>query len=342
MYYLLHSAEMANDVVIHTDMLCQRPTALSRKRAAKISPPKQDPNPDMRREECLGCFPDKLAKVRPVRYLAENTVVAVLNAAPYLPYDQRVLFLYNDKEDVRTERLHAHQIQQIRPEDLYYPLKAGIELGTQFAKQPLHAINPHRMVYGINIGPLAGQSQPHIHSQYAWELLVPDTAHCTITRNMLNLYYEELGKAELILYSDDDIKIIAPWTPKGQYHVELHFQNKYEIRHLDEKDLNIFAYFGWRLLQYYANNRKIFNVNIDLSSSPLHTQNEPVIVKFVPRVNMPAFYELHGVDVVDTPPLDIAVALRNEFIFANEVAAARNYVPQQLESLLLEPPIQKQ
>ena len=51
-------------------------------------------------------------------------------------------------------------------------------------------------------------------------------------------------------------------------------------------------------------------MNIVFLSSPLQREIVPVIAQFVPRVNMPALYEILVGNVVDTPPTDIAAEFR--------------------------------
>ncbi len=195
----------------------------------------------------------------------------------------------------------------LRVEELYYLLSAAIEYGRGFARGPLESFDLPRMVTGFNFGKLAGQTIPHFHGQYGWEVVIDGEA---ITKEHLSLYYSELRKEHLILYEDDRIKVIAPWTPKGQFHIDLHFNKVYEIHRMDEPDVKLFASLGHSIVQHCVGNLTIQNINVVLLNSPLQRQIIPVIAQFVPRVNMPALYEVKGVNVVDTFPQDIAMTFR--------------------------------
>ena len=121
------------------------------------------------------------------------------------------------------------------------------------------------------------------------------------------------------------MRVVAPWTPKGQYHLDLHFVTKFEVHKLDETDLRIFAHLGHRILEHYRRELTIENVNIIFIGSPLQRQMIPVIARFIPRVNMPALYEYLGVNVVDTPPTDIAAEFRKNIRWEDELRNARAY-----------------
>ncbi len=212
----------------------------------------------------------------------------------------------------------------LRAEELYFLLKAAVEYGKRLAKGPIRTYDLPRMVFGFNLGRLAGQTVPHIHAQYGWDVHVGGE---TITEKKLSLYYEELEQEQLVIHKDDKVKVIAPWTPKGQYHVDLYFDKKYEIHKLDDEDMKIFAHLGHCIIQHYVKGLTIQNLNIVFESSSLQREITPVIAQFVPRVNMPALYEIKGVNVVDTPPSDIAAEFRKNIDWEDEIHRAREYNP---------------
>ena len=74
---------------------------------------------------------------------------------------------------------------------------------------------------------------------------------------------------------------------------------------MTDEDLKIFATVGHAVVQKYLS-LGIQNLNIVFTNSPDNKKIEPLMVHFVPRVNMTALYEIRGVNVVDTPPSKIA------------------------------------
>lgn len=325
MYTLLMRSELPGGVEIRNDLLSTIPTALSRKRAERVGKPKQEPNEDNPGgpEKCILCNPEKLVNQPSLQFKCSKRVAAFNNAAPYLPRDQKVMYLWHDDRNVRMAKLHVYELDKVRRMELYYLLSAAIEFAKAFPPQATTTYDLLRMVAGFNLGRFAGQTIPHIHMQYGWDVVVSGK---NITQRQLDLYYEELGHEGLILYCDADIKVIAPWTPKGQYALDLHFAQKYEIRNLSAKEIKLFAYFGWKILQHYAD-IGIHNVNIVFLNSPLDRMILPVIVQFVPRVNMPALYEIMGVNVVDTPPTAISEEFRRNINWDDEIRQVEQYNP---------------
>jgi len=317
MFTLLTKSELSGGVEIRNDLLSSVPTALSRKRAQRLGKPEQKPNEDNGGgpDKCLLCNPEMLMGQPTLSFKMDNDVAAFDNAAPFLPRDQKVLFMWHEDANMRKRSLHVYQLKDVRREELYFLLSAGIEFGKAFPPEATTTFDILRMIVGFNLGRLAGQTIPHVHMQYGWDVIVGGR---TITRNQLNLYYEELEAADLTLYADKNVKVIAPWTPKGQYAIDLHFYDNYEIRNLSEREIKIFAHFGWCILQHYVN-LGIQNVNIVFTNSPLDRKIEPVVAHFVPRVNMPALYEILGVNVVDTPPTAIAEEFRRNINWEDEI-----------------------
>lgn len=323
---MLKKSELAGGVEIHTDLLSVIPTALSRKRSQRLGKPKQESNADNigGADNCLFCNPEKLQGQPTLEYKVNGCVAGFSNAAPYMPYDQKVMYLWHDDLETRKNTLHIFKLEDLRREELYFLLKAAIEYGQDFAKGPIRSYDLPRMVFGFNLGRVAGQTIPHIHAQYGWDIIVGGE---TITEERLKLYYQELEQEQLIIHQDDKVKVIAAWTPKGQYHIDLHF-NKYEIYKLDDEDVKIFAHLGHCILEHYVKGITIQNVNIVLLSSPLQREIVPVVAQFVPRVNMPALYEILGVNVVDTPPSDIAAEFRRNIRWEDEIKKANSYDPK--------------
>jgi len=333
----LFENEYPAGVFYHTDILNPRPTALSRRRAQRVNAPRQQPNEDLPGgvEECRLCNPEKLKNNPTLEFLLDRKVANFPNADPFLPYDQRVIMLWHDDREIRKKKFHIYKLEDIRREELYYGLKATIELGKRFIEEPLRTTDLPRMVVGLNLGRLAGQTIPHIHTQYGWEIVMIKEK---VTENRLNLYYEELEEQQLILNKDDGdekVRVIAPWTPKGQYQLDLHFNGKYEIHKLEEEDIRLFAHLADRVLKHYVSNLAIQNVNIVFKSSPLGRSIAPVIASIVPRVNMPAMYEIVGIDVVDKFPGDIAAEFR-KINWREEINKGREYDPESSLKNILE------
>jgi len=319
----LHQNVYSSGVLTHTDILNPRPVVLSTQRANKPGKMAQgemqdsdiDPN---NREKCLLCNTDRLLGKPTIRILLDGKVGYFINAAPFLPHDQQMIFIRHDDEIVTKTKLHIYQMQQIRKFDLYYLLAGAVELGRRHSKKVLHSTDLLRMIVGFNIGPDAGQSVPHIHAQYGWEVMLDKM---DLPQKAIDLHFEELENESLVIYpkkehldedhlKNSEFKLTVPWTPHGQYAVDLFFTDKFEIHKLDEADIKIFACLGHRLLQRY-DELGICNVNIIFESSPLHCQIRPVTVRFIPVVNKLALYERFGRDVVDTPPGKIVGAMTN-------------------------------
>jgi hypothetical protein len=328
MLSLLKKSELTDGVEIHTDLLSTIPTALSVRRAQRLGKPNQLPNEDPKGPDgCPFCNPEKLVGKPKLDFVADRKVAAFPNAAPYMPYDQKVLFLWNDDLAIRKSRLHITKLDELRRIDFYLLLKGVIECAKLFARKPITSYDLPRMIVGFNLGKLAGQTVPHIHAQYGWD---SNVSRETICEKRLGLYYRELGQEQLIVYPSDDnngeVKVIAPWSPKGQYHIDLHF-TKYEIHKFDERDIKIFAHFAWRIVKHYVEKLGIQNLNIVFLGSPLQREVVPVVVQFVPRVNMAALYEILGVNVVDTPPSAIAASFRT-ICWQEEIKNAESYDPE--------------
>jgi galactose-1-phosphate uridylyltransferase len=168
------------------------------------------------------------------------------------------------------------------------------------------------MVCGMNIGPLAGQSQPHLHLQYGWEVML---GHRAFSTNELNLYFEELRNERLILFETDKgevpIKVVVPWTPKGQYAIDLYFSGKHRLVEMNENDWRMFAVIGHAIIARYTK-LGIKNLNIVFANSPSEKTSEPLVAHFVPRINMTALYEIGGVNVVDTAPSAISFQFQRQ------------------------------
>jgi galactose-1-phosphate uridylyltransferase len=303
-FHLLSKNELPGEIEIHSDLLAILPSALSRKRALKVG---QEPQEEMQDSpSCIACDPSrKQFGTSPVVDLIKNRVARFDNDYPYMSGDQQVLFLWHDDAAVRKEHLHRYRLRELGRRELYWLLRGCVERGKGY-EAPNRDHDLVRMVAGFNLGRLAGQSLAHFHVQYGWEVVVNRR---TISQRELDLYFEELAWHDLILYRNERITIVAPWTPKGQYALEVYFNGKFEILELDDEDLRIFACLGSRLVQKYVE-LGIQNLNIVLANSPKGRKTEPLVVHFVPRVNMAALYEIKGVNVVDTPPQKIAEEFR--------------------------------
>jgi galactose-1-phosphate uridylyltransferase len=304
--HLLQKNDLPGEIEIHSDLLSVMPSALSRKRALKVGRENQLPMEDNGTEKCILCHPEQ----KPVGTSRHNIldggrVACFDNDFPYLPRDQKVVFLWDEDEQRRLNGLHRCQLDHFGKSELFWLTKGCIALGGKYPV-PFRTFDLMRMVMGFNIGRLAGQSIPHFHAQYGWEVVLNRR---TISECELELYYEELKHSDLVIYSDDRIRVIAPWTPKGQFAIELHFLRKYEITEMNDKDIAYLTTFGHAIIQKYLS-LGIQNLNIVFSNSPHGRKIEPLIVHFVPRVNMTALYEIKDINVVYTPPQKIAEEFR--------------------------------
>jgi len=307
-YRLLKKSELPLEIEIHSDPLCVLPAALSKKRAFKPNRIIQEESQDNHggAPKCCFCNPDTLDGQPEVSLHLDNKVMSFPNSAPFLPGDQRVICLWHESHEKRYASAHKFKFSDFGSIEFYYLTMAAVNLAKEFPhttdgkilQEDSHLI---RCVSGFNIGKLAGQSIPHFHLQYGWEIVLDPK---NINPPTLELYYWEMKEAQLILYEDEDLLLIAPWTPKGQYHVEIHFKGKNNFGHLENKDVKKLTYFASEIMGLYRK-AGIQNMNILFTGSPQGKHWEPLRVQFIPRVNMTALYEMIGVNVVDTPPNQI-------------------------------------
>ena len=219
--------------------------------------------------------------------------------------------MWNDDKNLRYKNAHKFLFAEMTTVEFYYLVLAARELAKDFPesldgqKLQKKEFSPIRCIAGFNIGKLAGQSMPHFHLQYGWDVVLSESANPDIDESLMNLFYSELKQQSLILWEDERIIILAPWTPKGQYHMEIHFKNKYELTHLDDRDIKILSYLSDCFLRIYES-LSIRNINIVYIGSPYKKENVPFHVQFIPRSNTTAIYEMIGVNVVDTSPSEIA------------------------------------
>jgi len=318
----LKTNSLPGDIDIHSDLLSVLPSALSRKRALKAGREKQKRMQDSKGAgRCLLCDPagNKPPGSSPCDIVIANRVADFVNDFPYLPADQRVLFLWHNDKSVRQAHLHRFRLRDLRRMELYWLVRGCIVRGEQYrSPNPKkhgddqapdllrRAPDLMRMVVGFNLGGLAGQSIPHFHVQYGWEVVLNPRS---FSPSQLQLYFEELVDSDLIIWQNDQVRIVAPWTPMGQFAIDLYFVGKYDICDLSDDDLKVFATFGHAIIQKYIS-LGIQNLNVVFTNSPDKKQIEPLVVHFVPRVNMTALYEIKGVNVVDTPPAKIAEEFR--------------------------------
>lgn len=301
----LNKMNLIGEIDIHSDILSIVPSALSTKRAHKVGAEKQKPMKDEKGgpDKCILCNPGLRPKNRSEleKKIIPKRVAGFKNDYPYLPMDQWVIFLWHRNYNIRKRCFHKFQLGDIRALELYWLIKACLKKGNEF-EIPKESTDTWRMVVGINIGKLAGQSIPHFHVNYGWEVALNPK---NIPKEALALYFKEIEEQGLIIYRHSKLLLVAPWTPKGQHAIELYFNGKYDFRQMNDEDVKIFAVFGEEIIKKYLQ-LGIENVNIVFTNSPLHRETEPLTAHFVPRVNMAALYEIKGVNVVDTPPVNIA------------------------------------
>lgn len=307
--HTLHKNDLRGEIEIHSDLLSVIPSALSRRRALKTGRERQEKMIDKKSKdtECLLCHP---MEKKPIgtsehRVLVPDRVGCFENDFPYLSGDQQVIYLWHSDEMKRTKGLHRVKLAHFGMSEFFWLTKGCIILGKAY-DAPQSTYDLMRIVAGFNIGRLAGQSIPHFHIQYGWEVALEKRS---IGAKELDLYFDELESVDLVLFRNDRVSIVAPWTPKGQFALEVYFHNKFEFTELDDNDLALFTILGNAIVKKYLS-LGIQNLNIVFANSPAGRKVEPLIAHFVPRVNMTALYEIRGVNVVDTPPQKIAEEFR--------------------------------
>src|SRR3989344_467098 len=156
---LLERTEWAGGVESHIDFLSAIPTSLSRKRAQRLGKPKQKRNPDNKGgvAKCLFCNPERLQGKPTLDYKVDKHVAGFENAAPYMPYHQRVMYMWDDDEKKRKDAFHRFKMGDVRREELFFLLKAAVEYGREFSTHLLKSCDLPRMIFGFNLGKLAGQ-----------------------------------------------------------------------------------------------------------------------------------------------------------------------------------------
>src|SRR3989442_15663615 len=121
-FLTLKTNALPGDIDIHSDLLSVLPAALSRKRALKAGREKQDEMPDPKGPGgCILCDP----KRKPPGSFQSEVVIAdrvadFLNDFPYLPGDQRVVFLWHADERIREKSLHKCKLNEFRKMDLFW------------------------------------------------------------------------------------------------------------------------------------------------------------------------------------------------------------------------------
>lgn len=333
----LRKMGLVGEIDIHSDILSIAPSALSTRRALKVGRVLQKQMSDKKGgyQKCIVCDPDENRPQNTSRneVIIPGRVSGFRNDYPYLPEDQLVLYMWHDDLRVRQGAFHRYRLRDFGELELYWLVEAAIERGRRF-NTPAFTGDIWRMVVGFNLGTLAGQSLPHFHLQYGWEVALEPRV---IKKEALALYFKELEDEQLIIYSDERVRLVAPWTPKGQYATELYFVNKCEFRQLDRTDIQYFAVFGAEIIRRYMA-IGIQNLNIVFTNSPVERETEPLVAHFVPRVNMAALYEIRGVNVVDTPPRNIAVEFTkvnshredNRSLWPNVARNAQRFDPNKL------------
>lgn len=314
--FTLFCDELGASIRLHHDVLDERPVVLSMIRATKPNQMKQlivdsEMGDPLKCRFCTGLNGKRynLTGEPEMRYLYSGKVAYFDNMAPYFSLKHLLLFLdCEDKEKMKT-RLHTPQLRTIRPMDLYYLLKGCVDIGKTFEPNELHTNDMPRMVIGFNIGHLAGQSIYHLHAQLGIDVRRLPTI---VAPETLQLYLKEISQAQLMIRPRDFASngnypfiLYVPWTPRGQYALDLMFPGVYSPHQLSDEQIKTFALLGHRILQAYRRKFRIQQVNMIISGSPYERKSHPVRIRFVPKVNMAAFYEVEGCDVVDTPPENI-------------------------------------
>ena len=325
----LHRSILPGDIRIHSDILSVLSSAISPRRAGKVGKEKQTPMDDLKgTNDCILCNPNiRPTGSNPANDVIKDKVADFLNDYPYLPADQRVLFRWHEDLNFRQDHLHRFKLEDLSKADLFWLLKACTQRGLDYLDLSNSLLREAHylmdMVVGFNFGKLAGQSVPHFHVQSGWEVIIQPRS---FLKTELKLYIEELKLESLVLFEDTDVYVIAPWTPMGQFALDVHFINKYNICQMTEDDIKIFAVFGHAIIKAYIG-LGIQNVNIVFTNAPHSKETEPLIAHFIPRVNIAALYEMKGVNVVDTPPSTIADKFRTLIKWPEIREEAKKYNP---------------
>jgi len=327
----LHQNILPGDIRIHSDILSVLSSAISPMRAGKVGKETQTPMNDPKGAgECILCDPERRPTgSNPANDVIKGKVADFLNDYPYLPADQRVLFRWHEDINFRQQHLHRFKLEDLIKADLFWLLKACIQRGHEYLAFPNNLLRqslyPMGMVVGFNFGRLAGQSVPHFHAQSGWEVIIEPRG---FLKTELRLHIEELKLEGLVLFENEDIYVIAPWTPMGQFALDIHFTDKYNISQMTEDDVKVFAAFGHAIIKAYIG-LGIENVNIVFTNSPHSKETEPLVAHFIPRVNIAALYEMKGVNVVDTPPSTIADKFRTLINWPAIYDKAKAYNPDE-------------
>jgi len=317
----------AQDIHIHEDLLSSMPSALSRKRERKPNSELQKPKEDKPGYDgCIFCHPNVKKAKNPtgtqLKEVISGKVATFLNDFPYLPYEHRLYFLWNDDPTIKQHACHKYRIDEFGRPELYWLTKACRDDAAKFPSPPETA-DRFRLIAGFNIGDLAGQSVPHFHLQSGWEVVLNPRV---FTREELDLYFNELKSEDLFIFENSKYRIIAPWTPAGKFAVDFYFRDKNLITDMDDHDLGTLAVVGEAILNIYHKYLGITNVNVVMRGSVKDCRTEPLQIHFVPRVNLAAMYEILGVNVVDTFPQSIAAEFRRP-----HVDPARGVIPSWYE-----------
>lgn len=326
----LFKSNSVNGIEIHSDVLAGGYSLHSRERGKKVGRLNQEIALDNNggADKCLFCNPENLRGHPQLEYFEKGNVAAFENAAPYFPYDPKVVMLWNDDLEKRKESLHKFKLEDLGREELFFFLKSSIEMGNRFSNSCPSDYNLQRMCFGMNLGRMAGQSIPHFHGQYGWDVVVNPSK--PVNKEELALYYRELEDEDLVLCEDDGLglKVIVPWTPKGQYQIDLHFYKNHETRTLSEEQMKVYSHLTHKIIQNYVGNMNIQNMNIAFSNSPMHKVITPVIAQIIPRTNTPALYEmLTGTNVIDAGLSDVAAEFRKSIDWKSEIDVGKNYNP---------------
>lgn len=308
---MLRSSSYAyNDITIHEDLLSSMPSAISKLREGKPFTPNSTEKRAQRTSSntCIMCHEENKPNGSRHEVAISGVVKKFANDFPYLPFHHQLYYLCPD-DDAALRAIHESDINEFGFMELYWLLKACRD--DAISPRPDHTtIDRRRHVAGFNLGVLAGQSQDHIHLQSGWEVVLEPRE---IAAQELALFLYELKKEGLVIYEDDEVAFVAPWTPWGPYSVDLIYKKSHELTDLSDLQLHRLAEVGEQIVRIYTDEIArdatkngedwgLQNVNIVMQGAPSGFDTEPLIFHFVPRTNATAMYEILGVNVVDTMP----------------------------------------
>lgn len=292
--------EVSDNLIARKDCFSPFGVTVASERGNKKGKELQKPMKDTEGvKNCIFCHPELIYTQRSrLSVIIPDRVACMPNQYPFLNQHYLVFQWHSDAEK-REQFLHLYQLEKFRKMQLFWLLKGCVELGKNKLLSQSNSDYQTRFITGLNLGKLAGQSVPHFHAQCGFE--ISSEENIENSNNELKLYINKLADYNLIIYQNKSLNLIAPWSPKGSFALDLCWTDKFHIHEMNEDDLKIAAVFGEQIINQYIK-LGFQNLNIFFSNSPIGLNSQPLTLHFVPRANISAFYELLGNLVVDSGP----------------------------------------